>query len=208
MGYQEENSMGADEITPGGRLRQARLEKNLELEQVAQKLRLSKQQVEAIENGDYSYVPRLAYVRGHLRLYAKLVGLEENEIIKTFEALGVKDTLGFPTIPPVLPYKSASTMQEKKSKLPKAIRWWSIGAVIILLGLGLLSFFGHTSHKEETATVAPKTVSAVVSGASIELGIPPQNAATTVSIAESKSSATPVKPDEKGMPRANDHSIE
>lgn len=65
----------SDEFTPGyGRmLAEAREAKGLTIAQVAEKLKLSTRQIEALEAEDYSRLPVAVFVRGFIRNYARLV---------------------------------------------------------------------------------------------------------------------------------------
>ena len=48
---------------------------------VAQRLHMSAYQVEALENGDYSRLPRGTFLRGFVRNYAKLIGLAPDDVL-------------------------------------------------------------------------------------------------------------------------------
>ncbi len=74
---------GVDNPLPGKLLRETRTGRNLTLEQVADDLCLTPQQVEAMENDDYADLPGATYVRGYLRNYARLLGLPEERILET-----------------------------------------------------------------------------------------------------------------------------
>ncbi|QNO16490.1 helix-turn-helix domain-containing protein [Alkalicella caledoniensis] len=65
-----------DIIEIGRQLKEAREAKNLSVEDIAQRTKLRKDQVIAIEEGNLSNLPPLAYVKGFVKLYSKVVGLE------------------------------------------------------------------------------------------------------------------------------------
>lgn len=65
----------------GQRLAEARQAKGLSLDYVAEKLKLSVHQVEAIESEDFSHLPAPVFVRGFVRNYARLVGLDANAML-------------------------------------------------------------------------------------------------------------------------------
>ena len=76
-------------------LRSARLKKNISLEQMAAKTRIDLKFLEAIDSGNFGFLPEL-YVKAFLKQYAKVVGLDEQETIERFEdartgRLAVKD---------------------------------------------------------------------------------------------------------------------
>jgi transcriptional regulator with XRE-family HTH domain len=65
-------------------LRKARLKKGISLQQIAAKTRIDIKFLEAIDNGNFGFLPDL-YVKAFLRQYAKSVDLDENETIKKYE---------------------------------------------------------------------------------------------------------------------------
>lgn len=69
---------------PGTLLHQARLDRQLSLEEAAQKLRLAPKQLQAIEQDDYGRLPGPTYVRGYLRSYAHLLGLSPETVIARY----------------------------------------------------------------------------------------------------------------------------
>lgn len=86
----------------GHLLRNARLAKKLSMEDVARQLRLSVQQIDAIEREDYEKLPGRTFLRGFIRNYANLVQLdplpllrmlpESTRIISTHENTPFKNT--------------------------------------------------------------------------------------------------------------------
>jgi len=67
-------------------LRQARVDCNLSLQQLSNATRIDFKFLEAMENGDFSFLPEL-YVKAFTKQYAKAVDLDEDIIIKKYEAL-------------------------------------------------------------------------------------------------------------------------
>jgi cytoskeleton protein RodZ len=65
----------------GGRLKAAREAKNLAPADVASKLKLTARQVEALEQEDFGHLPSEVFVRGFVRNYARLVGIDPESLI-------------------------------------------------------------------------------------------------------------------------------
>lgn len=65
-------------------LRKARLKKGISLQQIAAKTRIDIKFLEAIDNGNFGFLPDL-YVKAFIRQFAKSVDLDENEAIKKYE---------------------------------------------------------------------------------------------------------------------------
>jgi len=69
----------------GRHLKKSRLKKNLDLKSVAEELNIQLNVLKNIENNVFSDRFDLVYLIGHIRAYAKLLGLNENEIVKQFK---------------------------------------------------------------------------------------------------------------------------
>jgi len=65
-------------------LRKARLKKGASLQQIAAKSRIDIKFLEAIDNGNFGFLPDL-YVKAFLKQYAKAIDLDEQETIKNYE---------------------------------------------------------------------------------------------------------------------------
>jgi len=70
-------------VAAGAELRAERERLGLATADVAARLRLSLRQIEALETGDRSALPDNAFLRGFLRNYAKLLGLDGEQIVAT-----------------------------------------------------------------------------------------------------------------------------
>lgn len=66
-------------------LKQARINNHLSIQQLSKVTRIDIKFIEAMENGDFTYLPEL-YVKAFTKQYAQAVNLDENIIIKKFEA--------------------------------------------------------------------------------------------------------------------------
>lgn len=65
-------------------LRKARLKKGASLQQIAVKTRIDIKFLEAIDSGNFGFLPEL-YVKAFLKQYAKAIDLDEQEAIKNYE---------------------------------------------------------------------------------------------------------------------------
>ena len=79
-------------IQPGQRLQQARSEAGLSIEEVAARLCLRHSVIVDLEADDYSSISGMVFARGYLRAYSKLLGVDPDEIIEAFNALGLDET--------------------------------------------------------------------------------------------------------------------
>ena len=136
-----EQQPGLENQLPGKLLWETRTKRNLTLEQVADDLCLTPQQVEAMEKDDYSYLPGATYVRGYLRNYARLLGLSADKVL-SIESIPT-------TVKSTKPrYRKAVVAEE--STRSKSVALLSFIIVAILLGL-IYSWW----QSRETAEFAP-----------------------------------------------------
>jgi len=68
--------------TVGSRLRSAREAKGLSISEVAETLKLGAGQVEALENHHWQALPGLTFIRGFVRNYGRLVGLDPEQLMQ------------------------------------------------------------------------------------------------------------------------------
>ena len=106
-----------DAAPPGQALRAAREARKLSVAKAADELRLSHDQVTAMEEGRYDSLGPAVFARGHLRRYAVLLGLPEGGILEAYEAAHRDDAS-----PTLLPAASLHTpVVERKSPLARAL---------------------------------------------------------------------------------------
>ena len=79
---------------PGALLRQAREDKGLTIEEMSAISNLTKQVIRGIESDEYADLAGLSFVRGYLKLYAKKLGVDETEVLETFDRWKAEQTGG------------------------------------------------------------------------------------------------------------------
>jgi cytoskeletal protein RodZ len=65
-------------------LKAARIKNNISLQQMSAKSRIDIKFLEALDNGNFSFLPDL-YVKAFIKQYARVVGLDENETLKRYD---------------------------------------------------------------------------------------------------------------------------
>ena len=79
-------------------LKSTRKSKNIEIEQVCSQLNLSSHVVEALESDNYEGLPEIAYVRGYIVSYCRLLGLDSFQVLKQLvtedPSLSVSNSIG------------------------------------------------------------------------------------------------------------------
>ncbi|WP_251357901.1 RodZ family helix-turn-helix domain-containing protein [Kangiella sp. TOML190] len=80
------------EFGPGGLLKQAREQKEIDINEVASRLKLTEQAILNIESDRYEGFP-LAFYKGYVKNYAHFLGLDEQEFIENFNRYAQKNGL-------------------------------------------------------------------------------------------------------------------
>ena len=73
----------------GAILKAAREEKGLSLDEIQMATKIRYKHLEAMEAGEFDQLPGEVYVKGFLGNYAKMVGLEAEEILRKYLALKI-----------------------------------------------------------------------------------------------------------------------
>jgi len=81
----------------GDRLKTAREQKSYSIEQVSEALHLDEKIIVALEQGHFESLGAPVYVRGHLKTYARLLGLPPDEVLGEFRDSG-QDTFTAPSL--------------------------------------------------------------------------------------------------------------
>ncbi len=76
----------------GNTLREARVRRNLTLQQVEEDTKIRVKYVQAMENEDFDVMPGATYVKGFLRTYAAYLNLDPDVIIDEYRSRGLRST--------------------------------------------------------------------------------------------------------------------
>lgn len=120
----------------GHYLRDSRQSVRLTVEQVAEAMHIRPRYVQAIEAGQFETLPGKAYVRGYLRNYALLLGVDPTPVLEAYD-----------TLTPTQPQEFFIPEPTRSENLPSRALMWLlvVGAV---LGLGYMKW---TSHRASVA---------------------------------------------------------
>ena len=145
---------GGAEPRPGRMLAQARAARNLTVIEVAQQLKLSATQIEALEADAYEQLPGPVFVRGFVRNYARLLELDAD---------GLADKVGLPHAPSPA---SAAIPLSRNIPFPERGRTnWVPYASILALIIGIMvlfEFFFSTPSATVVSAVTPKSAAVPV----------------------------------------------
>jgi len=169
----------AQEPTPvlpsiGRKLAEAREAQHLSIADVANRLKLSVSQIEALERDAYDRLPGPVFVRGFARNYARLLRLDPDDVVQSVDA-------HLPKPPAPQPAGSDANIPMPEDS---GGRWrWLLGiAAVVFLGAALIDMLWEEASKpvpvvEPTATVA---VPVVAETASAPLAVSDAPAASAV----------------------------
>ena len=140
----EENK---DEISCGEMLANKRSEKELSVNQVAREIKIEPHVIEMIENNDFESIGAPVFVKGYLRQYSELVGLDPDLIVEKYSAINsIEDS------PPII---NDSVDQISKYFLtPKIIL---IAIFVILISFGVLATVFGIFGNNETVVIKMET---------------------------------------------------
>lgn len=82
---EEAQSENIEVVSPGQLLREARELAQLSVDDISKKLHLKATVISAIEENNFDEITSLTFARGYLKAYAKLVPVEEKDILAAFE---------------------------------------------------------------------------------------------------------------------------
>jgi cytoskeleton protein RodZ len=136
---------------PGESLEQARLDLHLGIDEVAAKLHLAQRQIQSLEQNDYSSLPGSTYVRGYLKSYALLLGLDPAPILDAHSRLMARPApTDFSNIAP----------QKQITSHHHQIRFTTYLVVAIVLGLAIAWWVGRDVRPPNPLLTAQQEVSA------------------------------------------------
>ncbi|MGQ0430402.1 MAG: helix-turn-helix domain-containing protein [Gammaproteobacteria bacterium] len=118
--------------SPGARLRAAREARGLSIEDAAERLRLNPALVLAMEQERFALLGAPVFARGHLRNYAALLGVPEDQVVGGFDS----DEVPEPSFLPAL---------DLKPKARDHARWaWPLAALLLAIAV-VVAFWWWTA---------------------------------------------------------------
>ncbi|MFC1748217.1 helix-turn-helix domain-containing protein [Pseudomonadota bacterium] len=154
-----EVEMEEQEQTPpsaswGRRLRTERESRNLSIEDISSELRLETHLIQEIEDEDIDRLPSAPFVKGYLRSYARLLGIDEKRIIDGYSQLGIEDAPGI---------RKLDRVHEATSKHAGArVATWVVVAVVLASAVAWLWSQMTSPPKPEEMTISATTETEVV----------------------------------------------
>jgi len=132
------------EYGPGRLLTDARLKLGLEQENVAEMLHLRAHQIRALEADDYDNLPEPTYVKGYLRAYCQLLGLNADEIVGRYTRHAN---------PPVKESYEVLVSEKQAVSSDNLIKLASVGLAALIAGLAIV-YWMTASDKQSPQELA------------------------------------------------------
>lgn len=157
---------------PGARLRAAREANGFTQLEVAQQLRLNPEIIARLEEDNYDPTTPLVFIKGYLRSYAGVIGLDPEQILGEFTHLGIKDPVR--DVPDLghSPQRKLSSFNAGTPKHRPGLLWGSLA----LFACGMIAFMfayrdqipalsSSEASATTTTTTAPSTEEAELNAA-------------------------------------------
>ena len=120
--------------SPGARLRREREARGLTEQQAAEALNLDQTAVTYLESNDFAALGAPVFVKGHLRRYAAMLGLPEDEVVGAYERS--KSQVAEPTLVP------KSRLEMMMMPVRGRARWpWVVGGAVAFLLAAILAAY-------------------------------------------------------------------
>ncbi|HET7922588.1 MAG TPA: RodZ domain-containing protein [Gammaproteobacteria bacterium] len=164
MSTQAEGSPDNVHAALGAELRAAREQRGLSLHQASQELHVSDLILDSLERGDYVQLGAPIFVRGHLRGYARLLGLDEEQVLAHYEQQS-----GKPAPPPLVTQKTDGHMRRVTTQVFSVL---VVAALCVLAGTWWMRRGSQAPLKSAVVQPVPDATHAAANSVS-----PPQAAA-------------------------------
>jgi cytoskeleton protein RodZ len=132
----------------GNTLREARVRRNLTLQQVEEDTKIRVKYVQAMENEDWDVMPGVTYVKGFLRTYATYLGLDPDIIIDEFRSRGMA-----PAAEHHEPFGGSSVIGKPRSH--RGRNTIVLLAIACLIVLGIIYALGYDWNRSDQPSTKP-----------------------------------------------------
>ncbi|MEM6512558.1 MAG: RodZ domain-containing protein [Pseudomonadota bacterium] len=157
----------------GERLRDARRELQISVDEIAKELHIDEGKVRALEANDFDTLGAPVFAKGHLRKYAQLVKVDEADIFAEYHALTHKDGL-----PQVVPNRRRPTLPKSPAPL---LALTAVVIVVVAVAAAGYWFFLRSDTSAPTALPASPDVALPGTGAAADVSLLPDATATVAS---------------------------
>lgn len=153
----------------GGTLREARERLGMSVEEVANQVKFAPRQVQALEADDFSHLPEIAFVRGFVRSYAKVLNLDANLLLSLLpDHKSVAEKIEPASVE--APFSEALTLRQHN------MLWLGGALLVALIATGFALWQSAPPDENPTPVAETLPVATVTSGSAVEspLNLPAQ----------------------------------
>ncbi|SDP21180.1 RodZ domain-containing protein [Pseudomonas jinjuensis] len=143
--------IAATRANPGEMLRQARESKGWSSAQVAGQLNLTETSLRHLEEGAFDRLPGHTFARGYVRAYAKLLGMDQAQLVQAFDQYTGTDATGSTV-------HSLGRVSEPVRLSRNLLRIFSLLLLALLIGIGYFLWQERTDRVAETNSLTMEHV--------------------------------------------------
>ncbi|TMP37462.1 RodZ domain-containing protein [Pseudoalteromonas rubra] len=130
----------SDVLSLGQTLAKARHDKGVSFEEITARLKLSESQINKLEQDDYHKLGPETFVKGYIKSYCGLLGLDAQETLRLYESPVVPEQKG--------KMKSFSRRTEKEAH-DNRLMWFSYAVLALVIGSSAIWFWQTISTQNE-----------------------------------------------------------
>lgn len=189
--YKDDNILVV-QLTPGTLLKRAREERKVSYREIADKTHLSPNTIKQIEEDDYSHFSTATYIKGYFRSIARVLGIEETDIIAALNNLTLPgSTSEEQATIAVNSHLSLPVYSQMRDKRRHVVRWLTLAMGLLLIALVALWWKNQmmntiadmtAPHEPLSATAKQKTANLPKKMVAIQPS-PPTSSTTATSFA-------------------------
>ena len=144
-------------ITLGMMLKQAREDKGFSIEMISRHTKINVSALHAIEKEDLDNLPNIAFLRGFVKSYAKIVDIPEADALdKLNELYNIEKSVEKEEVPQEEETSQVTTEENSTANNTMIYKASAVAIILVLIVIGFVSKNGDT--KESKETVVEKTV--------------------------------------------------
>ena len=181
--------------TIGEKLRQARLNKKISLDELQQITKIQKRYLEAIDNDDFDQLPGKFYVRAFIRQYAEAVEEDGDHLVDVFDGKSKLSAGAIVERPePETVNGSRKALHQEESQLSQF--WTSLPVILLgLVAIAIIAVVGYMTWQDHQADpIIGGSASSVIVDGSVE-----QTASSSAKESSQTSSTVESTTEEKKM---------
>ncbi|WP_315807918.1 RodZ family helix-turn-helix domain-containing protein [Pseudomonas sp. C9-3] len=146
MNTSQSDVIGTTRANPGETLRQARENKGWSTAQVAGQLNLTENALRQLEQGSFDQLPGHTFARGYIRAYAKLLGMDQAQMVTAFDQYTGTDASGSNV-------QALGRVVEPVRLSRNLLRLFSLALLAVLIGFGYFWWQERSARPAETGSL-------------------------------------------------------